>query len=66
MLTELQLKPLRDMLIIATFVMLGLAAGTSQLKKAVLALNLVVVIVLIFEAYSTEAYSALVNVKAIT
>jgi putative polymerase len=63
MLGHFEPKFVRDMLLIPTFLMLGMTVPAARTKYLILALHTVVVAGVLFEALFTEAYSALFQVR---
>ena len=64
LLEELQLKPVRDMLIISTFVTLGATISRLELKKSMLILNAIVLLFLALETFRPDDFSELLNIKS--
>lgn len=60
---EIDIKPLRDVLLIPTFLILGMTFDRRHLNKVVVAIHAVVLAVLVLEAISVDAYSALFKVQ---
>lgn len=56
-------KGLRDMLIIPTFIALGVVASRTSLNRLVIGLQLVIFIVAMFELFATDLYSSMVGVR---
>ena len=57
-------KTLRDVAIIPTFVCLGLVAGERHLNRLFLGIQVVVLLVMIFEYAALDAFSAAINIKS--
>ncbi|RAI42389.1 polysaccharide biosynthesis protein GumE [Rhodoplanes roseus] len=62
-LQEFDPKYFRDVLIIPTFVVLGMTFDRRSLNKVVLTLHAVVMTALVFEILATDAYSAVFKIK---
>lgn len=58
-----EVKYLRDVLIIPTFILLGMAFDGRGLTRTIVALHAIVLAVLFFEAFATEAYSDLFRIE---
>ena len=56
-------KFMRDVLLIPTFVLLGMTTPKHRLTPLVVVLHLVVVAGVLFEAFATEAFTSLFNVR---
>lgn len=63
MLGHFEAKYARDVLLIPTFLMLGMTVSAERTRPLVVALHIVVVAGVLFEAFFTEAYSALFRVR---
>ena len=62
-LEQLSAKYLRDVLLIPTFITLGMTFDDEKLTRVILTIHVVVVAVLVLEAVDTPAYSALFHVQ---
>ena len=57
-------KSFRDMLMFATFIMLGMLVPPPQLQRFLVGMQALILLVMLFEVLQPEAYSALVNTKS--
>jgi putative polymerase len=63
-LADIDLKSIRDVIIIPTFICLGIAFGTRSLNRTVLAIHALVLSFVIFEAAFPQQFSSLVGIKS--
>jgi len=62
-LQQFEAKYLRDVLLIPTFVILGMTFDERNLTRTVVIIHAIVLLVLIFEAVNTDAYSELFRIQ---
>lgn len=62
-LQQIEAKYLRDVLLIPTFVVLGMTFDQRNLTKVVVAIHAIVLVVLVFEAVNTPGYSELFRIQ---
>jgi putative polymerase len=62
-LAEPDVKYLRDVMIIPTFVVLGMTFDVSRLNRIVLTIHAIILAVMLFEAIDTSAYSELFRIQ---
>lgn len=60
---EIDLKYLRDVLLIQTFVVLGMLCSRTNLSRVVIALHALVVGIMLLEALDTDAYASLFGIQ---
>lgn len=60
---EIDVKYLRDLLIIPTFILLGMTFDGRRLTGVVVALHALIMAVLLFEGFATEAYTNLFKIQ---
>lgn len=59
----LDLKAFRDVLIIPTFIMLGMCIDEEEAVKAIIVLNAIVMFFLLLEIFATDIFAAIFKVK---
>jgi putative polymerase len=60
---QIEAKYLRDVLLIPTFIVLGMTFDHRNLTRVVVSLHILVLIVLLFEALNTTAYASLFRIQ---
>ncbi len=63
-LADIDPKSIRDVIIIPTFICLGIACGSRSLNRIVLTIHAVVFLFMIFEAVLPQQFAALVGIKS--